>query len=108
MPPFHQHRGHWRIALRVTPKAGRNALGGVVADGQGQQRLRVLVTAPADQGKANQAVLKLLAKTWRLPASCLRIVQGETARDKLVEIGEDSAAAAQWRDRLERMTGDQA
>ncbi|MGI3184395.1 DUF167 domain-containing protein [Nioella aestuarii] len=73
-----------RIAMRVTPKASRNAL--VPAD-TSDGPLRVYVTTAPESGKANAAVLKLLAKALGLPKSRLSIVQGETGRDKLVEIG---------------------
>ena len=49
--------------------------------------LRVYVTTVPEGGKANAAVLKLLAKALGVPKSRLRIVQGETGRDKVVEIG---------------------
>lgn len=66
-----------RLELRVTPRAGRNALEGV-RDG----RLQVKVTAPPEDGKANAAVIKLLAKTWKLPQSSFEVIAGHTARDK--------------------------
>lgn len=72
-----------RIALRVTPKASRNAV--VPAEAAGDP-LRVYVTTAPEGGKANAAVLKLLAKALGVPKSRLRIVQGETGRDKLIEI----------------------
>ena len=73
-----------RIALRVTPKASRNAV--VPADAPGDP-VRVYVTTAPEGGKANAAVLKQLAKALGVPKSRLKIVQGETGRDKLVEIG---------------------
>lgn len=73
-----------RLTLRVTPKASRNAI--VPAETSGDP-LRVYVTTAPEGGKANAAVLKLLAKALGVPKSNLTIVQGETGRDKLVEIG---------------------
>lgn len=72
-----------RIALRVTPKASRNAV--VPAECPGGP-LRIYVTTAPEGGKANAAVLKLLAKALGLPKSRLTIVQGDTGRDKLVQI----------------------
>lgn len=44
------------------------------------------MTAPPVDGKANKALIKLLADEFRIPKSGIRIVQGETSRDKLVEL----------------------
>lgn len=73
-----------RLALRVTPKASRNA---VLAPETEGAPLRVYVTSVPEGGKANAAVLKLLSKALGVPKSRLRIVQGETGRDKVVDIG---------------------
>ncbi|WP_071672571.1 DUF167 domain-containing protein [Nioella nitratireducens] len=72
-----------RLALRVTPKASRNAVTPPEADGD---PLRVYVTTVPEGGKANAAVLKLLSKALGVPKSRLEIVQGATGRDKVVEV----------------------
>lgn len=72
-----------RIALRVTPKASRNA---IVPGDAPDAPVRVYVTTVPEGGKANASVLKLLSKALGVPKSRLRVVQGETGRDKLVEI----------------------
>ena len=70
-----------RIALRVTPRAGRTALARA-DDGA----LAARVTAPPEDGKANEAVRKLLAKALRVAPSRLTLVGGATARDKLFRL----------------------
>ncbi|RME64605.1 MAG: DUF167 domain-containing protein, partial [Alphaproteobacteria bacterium] len=95
MTPFVCRDGRARVALRVVPKARRAGLGGVVTDAAGQPRLKVHVNAPADGGKANRAVLKLLAKTWRLAPTQLAIIQGAANRDKLVAAA-DAVAVQRW------------
>lgn len=70
------------LTLRVTPKASRNAVKMPEDDGP----IRVYVTAVPEAGKANQAVLKLLAKALGVPKSRLEIMQGATGRDKRVRI----------------------
>ncbi|TCO73952.1 DUF167 domain-containing protein [Rhodovulum euryhalinum] len=68
------------IALRVTPKASRDRItleAGV---------LRVYVTSVPEDGKANAAVLRLLAKAVGVPKSRLEIVRGQSSRDKLVRV----------------------
>lgn len=68
------------LAVRVTPKARRNA---VILDVQG---LRVLVTAVPEKGKANEAVAKLLAKSLGVAKSRLKLIRGETSRDKVFRL----------------------
>ncbi|MCB1335182.1 MAG: DUF167 domain-containing protein [Roseivivax sp.] len=70
------------IAVRATPRAGRNRV--VPEDGV----LRVYVTAPAEDGKANAAIQKLLAKRIGIAKSRLELVRGATARDKLFRVTE--------------------
>ena len=77
------------MRLKVTPRARRDAVGGV-AEGPDGPQLRVSVTAPADEGRANQAVIALLAKAWRVPKSAIALVQGATSRQKLIHIAADA------------------
>jgi uncharacterized protein (TIGR00251 family) len=69
------------LNLKVAPKSSRNAVNGWLGD-----TLKLSVTAAPDKGKANQAVVGLLAETLGLPRSSVRIVRGETAATKQVEI----------------------
>jgi len=68
------------IALRVTPKASRNAI--VVA----QEGLRAYVTVAPEDGKANAAVVKLLAKALGVAKTRLTLVRGQTSRDKVFRL----------------------
>ncbi len=56
--------------------------------------LRAAVTAPPEQGKANAAVIALLAATWRLPKSSLAVIGGAAARRKVVSATGDPQALA--------------
>lgn len=71
-----------RLEIRVIPRAKRNA---VEADGQGA--ITVRVTAPPEDGRANDAVREALADHFRVKRSQVRIIKGVTARRKVVEIG---------------------
>jgi uncharacterized protein (TIGR00251 family) len=71
-----------RIEVRVQPRAAKNEL----VERQG--RLIARVTAPPVDGKANAAVTRLVAKHAGVAPSRVRIVRGETARDKLLEISD--------------------
>lgn len=70
-----------RIRLRVQPRASRAELAGLHADA-----LRVRVMAPPVDGAANAAVVQLLADLLGVPRSRIRIVAGESSRDKTAEI----------------------
>lgn len=70
------------LQVKVHPRARRNAVEGYVGDA-----LKLSVTAPADQGKANQAVRELLAETFNLPVSAVAILSGLTSPRKAVRLG---------------------
>ena len=81
-----------RIAVRVTPRAGRDAIDGWSAAAGGQRVLHVRVAAAPAGGDANDSVLRLLAKALGVPRTSLRIVSGASGRTKIVEIGCDVAS----------------
>lgn len=70
------------INVRVTPRARQNKI--VVAD-DGTQ-LRVYTTAAPTDGDANAAVIKMLSKHFDVPKTSIKLVRGETARDKVFKI----------------------
>jgi len=82
------------LSVRVTPAAGRDAVLGWQDDA-----LRLCVAAPAQRGKANEAVIRLLAGALGLPRDRLRIVRGQTARRKVIFI--EGLDDAQVRARLD-------
>ena len=88
-----------RIAVRLTPRGGRDAIEGFSQDENGRLVLKARVAAPPVEGEANAALVKLVAKALGLPKSALRIVSGETARLKILEI--DGLDEAELRARLE-------
>ncbi|PWE27266.1 DUF167 domain-containing protein [Pararhodobacter marinus] len=74
-----------RIAVRATPRAKQD---GIEKGAEGEP-LKIRVTAPADKGRANAAVTKLLAKALGVAPSRLTLLRGETARDKLFQLDRD-------------------
>ena len=70
-----------RLRLRVAPGAAR---AGVV--GRHGEAWKVRVAAPAEAGRANDAVVRLLAETLALPSASVRLVSGHGARDKIIEL----------------------
>ena len=81
-----RHADGARVALKVTPRAAASSVQGVEVDGAGQAYLAVRVNAPPEAGKANAALIKLLAKRWRLPQSDLMVISGASARRKVLQI----------------------
>jgi uncharacterized protein YggU (UPF0235/DUF167 family) len=76
------------VEVRAQPRARRTALacsGGA---------LKAQVTAPAEDGRANAAVIDLLAATWRLPKSSFAVTRGATSRDKVISIAGEPALLA--------------
>jgi uncharacterized protein (TIGR00251 family) len=84
--PFRLSEDGITAAVRLTPKAKANRVAGLADLGEGATALKVSVTAAPERGKANAALLGLLAKQWRLPKSALSLVAGATDRRKLVRI----------------------
>lgn len=84
-----------RFAVRVKPGARKTRVGGRWADGA----LIVAVTAPAVDGKANDAVTLALAGAFDVRRATVRIVRGQRSRDKLVDIdGADEAVLVELLD----------
>lgn len=85
-PPLNESGEGLTIAVRVTPKASSNKVAGIESTADGKRALKVKVTAPPEDGKANAAVIKVLAKTWKLPKSALDIISGAANRNKVLRI----------------------
>ena len=81
-----------RLRLRVSPGARSNAIVGKHGDGW-----KVRVTAAPEDGKANDAVLRLLAERLELPGKSVELVSGPSSRDKIVELTGIDAAQAERR-----------
>ncbi len=89
--PFSAAAGGLRVALRVQPGARRTGIEGPIRLDDDGVVLKVRVTAPPEGGKANAAVVKLLANAWRLPKGALRVVAGEKDRRKTLFVAGDPA-----------------
>lgn len=87
--PIKRHRSGVTLAVRAVPGARASALTGVVPRADGACALKVAVTAAPQDGKANQAIIALLSKTWRIPKFAFTILSGETGRDKVFLIAGD-------------------
>lgn len=84
-----------RLAVRLTPRGGRDRIDGWARDDAGRVYLKVRVSAPPVDGQANAALVRLIAQTLKRPAGAVRIAAGDSARIKQIEIdGIDAAALA--------------
>jgi uncharacterized protein (TIGR00251 family) len=80
------------FAVKVHPRARKNAITGVVGDA-----LKLALTAPPVEGKANQAVIEFFAALFQIPRSSVTIASGETSRNKVIRIAGVSKPAAEQR-----------
>ena len=88
------------MSVRLTPKASENRIGPVSPDADGGAVLKVAVNQPPVEGKANKALIKLLAKSWGLPKTAISVKRGARDRRKTLFIEGDPEQL------IERMTED--
>ena len=84
-----------RLAIRLTPRGGRDAIDGWMDGADGAKLLKIRVAAAPEAGKANKALVALLADTLGLPKSAIAIAGGETARLKLIDVEGDAKTIAE-------------
>jgi uncharacterized protein (TIGR00251 family) len=92
--PFALERQGVRLIVRLTTRADRNALVGVIQDTAGRPALQVRLTAPPVEGAANQALIEFLADSLGLRKADIRIRSGATARVKCLHLSGDSTVIA--------------
>jgi uncharacterized protein (TIGR00251 family) len=81
------------LAIRVTPRARKDEIVEILAD----QTIKIRLTAPPVEGKANEALIEFLSKILGVPRSKIDIVAGASGRDKLVSILDLDSSEAQVR-----------
>ncbi|MBT3306762.1 MAG: DUF167 domain-containing protein [Alphaproteobacteria bacterium] len=101
--PFAQADGGVTVIVRLTPNASANRIGPVAFDDNGDAALKVAVTEIPEDGKANRALIKLLAKSWGLPKTSISLKRGQTNRLKTLFI-EDRAANERPGELYQRLT----
>jgi hypothetical protein len=82
------------LFLRVTPNAGRDAIDGSQTRDDGSVVLRVRVAAVPDKGRANAAVIALIAKALGVSKSSIALVSGDTGRLKTLSVSGSADALA--------------
>lgn len=90
-----------RLAIRLTPRGGRDALDGTETLADGREVLRARVRAAPSEGEANTALIALIAKLLNVPRSHVELAAGATARLKIIAVsGEAEALLARLRQQL--------
>lgn len=82
------------VDVRLTPRAAMDRIDGLEILSDGSAVLKARVRAVPEKGKANEAVLKLIARTAGLPASRATLVAGDASRRKSILLAGDGAALA--------------
>ena len=80
-----------RLALRLTPRASKNGVDGIVQDAEGRPLLKLRLVAPPVEGAANEALIAYLAKSLSLRKADVAIRSGETSRVKILHLAGDSS-----------------
>jgi uncharacterized protein len=87
--PITPTRDGVRVAIRLSPRARSEGLLGVSPAAEGGRVVKASVTAQPQGGRANEALLQLLAKAWRLPRRDFSIIAGASSRSKTVRVAGD-------------------
>lgn len=90
MIPIQESARGITFAVKVHPRARKNTITGTVGDA-----LKLALTAPPVDGKANQAVIEFFADLFAIPRSSVTIASGETSRNKIVRIAGVSKEVAE-------------
>jgi hypothetical protein len=91
MDPWRYSTAGISVALRVTPRGGRDEIDGLETLANGRRVIKVRVRAIADGGEANRAVMELVAKALAVPKARVRILSGATSRLKQIAVDGDPA-----------------
>lgn len=92
--PFRARENGIELFVRLTPKSSVDRVEGVETAADGRSHLKARVRAVPENGAANQALERLVAKTLGVPSSAVSVVAGGTARLKTVRVGGDPMALA--------------
>lgn len=87
MIPIHDHPLGATFAVRVQPRAARTAITGTLADA-----LKISVTAPALEDKANAAVVEFLAEVFSVSRAAVQLVTGGRSRNKVIRVAGRTAS----------------
>ena len=95
MISIHESAGAVTFAVKVHPRAKKNAITGEVGDA-----LKLALTAPPTDGRANEACIEFFAKLLEVPRSSITIATGQSSRNKVIRV--TGISAAELRKRVEQ------
>ena len=101
MDPWRYSTEGISVALRVTPRGGRDDIDGIETLANGRSVVKIRVRAIAEGGEANRAVTELLAKALGVPKRNVRVLSGTTSRLKQIAVDGDPKMLG---DALQRLT----
>jgi uncharacterized protein len=81
MIPIHESPSGVRFAVKIHPRAKKNAITGELGDA-----MKVSLTAPPIEGRANEACIEFFAKLLRVPRSSVTIASGASSRNKVIRV----------------------
>jgi uncharacterized protein (TIGR00251 family) len=81
MIPIHETAGGVTLAIKVHSRAKKNAITGEIGDA-----LKLALTAPPVDGRANKACIEFFANLLKVPRSSVTIASGETSRNKVIRV----------------------
>ena len=90
--PWAAAAGGIALAVRLTPKGGRDAIDGIEQMADGRAVLKARVAAPPSEGEANDALIRLIAKALGVPPRDVALAAGATARVKRLTVAGDPAS----------------
>ena len=103
MDPWRYSTAGISVALRVTPRGGRDDIDGIETLANGRRVVKVRVCAIAEGGEANRAVTELLARVLGVSKRDVRVLSGTTSRLKQITVGGDPKKLG---DTLRKLTAD--
>ena len=99
MIPIRESGGAVTFAVKVHPRAKKNAITGKMGEA-----LKIALTAPPVEGRANQAVIEFLAEVLRVPRASVSIAAGQSSRNKVIRV--HGVTAAQVEEMLRKKESD--
>jgi uncharacterized protein len=81
MIPVHETERGITFGIKVHPRAKKNAISGAIGDA-----LKVSLTTPPIEGRANEACIEFFAKLLKVPRSSVTIASGQTSRNKVIRV----------------------
>ena len=88
------------LTVRLTPKGGRDSIDGIETTADGKTVLKVRVRAAPSEGEANDALMRLIAKSLGVPPRAVILVTGQTSRVKRLKIAGPAIALAETLERI--------